>query len=145
MLERRRAPRIKLAWTLQAKVRAYVPARVVDVSTTGALLEVDHPLPPRTACTLRLPVNEDEIQFSAVIRRCSVGGYGLNEKGEKTVLYKAGVAFEALDPALVAKLKEHFAFPEAAPDDDAERSALSQNREALEDSSPDLAIEVEPD
>lgn len=143
MIERRRAPRIRLAWTLQAKVRAYVPARVVDVSTTGALLEVDHPLPPRTACTLRLPVNGDELQLAAVIRRCSVGGYGLNERGEKTVLYKAGVAFEALDPALVIKLKQHLDLPEPGPEEEVQ--ALSQSREALEDSSPGLTIEVEPD
>lgn len=145
MLERRRAPRIKLAWTLQAKVKAFVPARVLDVSATGALLEVVHPLPPRTACTLRLPLNGDEIQLSAIIRRCTVGGHGLNEKGEKTVLYRAGVAFDAVDPGLLAKLKEHFAFPADAPDDEPEQRALSQNREAFEDSSPDLAIDVEPD
>ena len=147
MLERRRAPRIRLAWTLQAKVKAYVPARVIDVSTTGALLEVDHPLPPRTACTLRLPINGDELQLPAIIRRCTVGGHGLNEKGEKTVLYLAGVAFQSFDPAMVAKLKDLLQLPEAGPTDDEEQRALSQYQDALGEVplTPDLTIEIEPD
>jgi hypothetical protein len=131
MSERRGAPRVKLTWTMRAKVKAYIPARVLDVSSSGVLLELDHPLPPRTACTVKITCDEEEILLPACIRRCFVGGHGTNEKGEKVVFYHAGLAFENADPSAVTRLGEHLSLPGALPEDSAEDQALANGREAL--------------
>jgi hypothetical protein len=142
MVERRKAPRVRLTWTLQAKVKCYLPARVIDVSSTGVLLEMDHPLPPRTACSIKIACEADEVLLSAIIRRCCVGGHGTNEKGQKIVLYHAGLAFENSDPTSIAKLREHLSLPMAQPRDDRGIETLPQNREVLGQPTPDEDFDI---
>lgn len=144
-MERRRAPRVRLTWTLQAKVKAYLPARVIDVSSTGVLLELDHPLPPRTACSIKIACEKDDVLLPAVIRRCCVGGHGTNEKGEKIVLYHAGLAFENPDPGSIGRLGEHVSLPLAQPIDKDEYDALANGRDAMPDSNGSVQIAVDVD
>jgi len=148
-MERRGAERVKLTWTLQAKVKAYLPARVIDVSSTGVLLELDHPLPPRTACVIKISCEAAEVQLPAVIRRCCVGGHGTNEKGQKIVLYHAGLAFESPDPQALTRLGEHVSLPLARPQDNGEGEALAYGRDAIDGAVGDRTVRVtldaEPD
>jgi hypothetical protein len=147
MMERRKAPRVKLTWMLQAKVKAYLPARVIDLSATGVLLELDHPLPPKTACSIKIVCESEDVQLPAVIRRCCVGGHGKNEKGQKIVLYHAGLAFENPDPVAIERLREHVSLPAAPPLDRHQNSALADGREAIgqPDDAGGIHIEVDVD
>ena len=148
-MERRGAPRERLTWTLQAKVKAFLPARVIDISSTGVLLELDHPLPPRTACGIKIACDTDGVHLPAVIRRCCVGGHGTNEKGQKIILYHAGLAFENPDPALITRLGEFLALPEASPVDPGESAGPDDRREAprevLPEGTLDITLDVESD
>gem|GEM_PF-2302109 len=144
-MERRKATRVRLTWTLQAKVKAYLPARVIDVSSTGVLLELNHPLPPRTPCSIKIACEAEEVLLSAIIRRCCVGGHGTNEKGQKIVLYHAGLAFENPDPKAISKLGEHVSLPAAQPMDKEEYEALAQSREALREPGSDESFRISVD
>jgi hypothetical protein len=145
MMERRKAPRVKLTWMLQAKVKAYLPARVIDLSATGVLLELDHPLPPKTACSIKIVCESEDVQLPAVIRRCCVGGHGTNEKGQKIVLYHAGLAFESPDPVAIERLGEHVSLPLAKAMDQEEYDALASGQEAMPDSGGSVQIAVDVD
>jgi hypothetical protein len=99
---------------MQARVKAYMPARVLNISTSGVLLELTHPLPPKTGCALKIACDFEEVNLQALVRRCIVGGHGKNEKGEKIVLYHAGLAFDRMDPATLQLLQQFFCLPDPA-------------------------------
>ncbi|MGC8723418.1 MAG: PilZ domain-containing protein [Acidobacteriota bacterium] len=96
MPERRAALRIKPEKPIRAKVKAYIPVRVMDISPRGALLEITQPLPPKTKCDLRVQENGDELVLQATVRRCCVWGYGTNDRLERVVVYRAGLQFRDL-------------------------------------------------
>ena len=112
MAERRRAQRVKLSGNMQARVRAYMPARILNISTSGVLLELTHPLPPKTACALKISCDFEEVNLQAIVRRCIVGGHGKNEKGEKIVLYHAGLAYDQIAPPTRQLLQQFFCLPD---------------------------------
>ena len=111
--ERRKAKRVKLAKPMPAKIKTYFPARVLNVSSTGALIELVQPLQPKIICAIRFLVEGSEIQLPALVRHCTVGAYGKNEKGQKVILYHAGLSFEDPDRASLDRLRELVALPEA--------------------------------
>ena len=112
MAERRRAQRVRLSGNMQARVKAYMPARILNISTSGVLLELTHPLPPKVACNLKIACDFEEVNLQAVVRRCIVGGHGKNEKGEKIVLYHAGLSYDRMDPATLQLLQQFFCLPD---------------------------------
>lgn len=89
-----------------AKVRAYVAARVVDISARGVQVELCHSLPPKTVCDLRFTKGEGEIVLRAEVRRCRVWGMGEDEKGKRALLYRAGLEFADAPQVVLAKLAE---------------------------------------
>jgi hypothetical protein len=114
MAERRRAQRVRLSGNMQARVKAFMPARILNISTSGVLLELTHPLPPKVSCNLKIACDFEEVNLQAVVRRCIVGGHGKNEKGEKIVLYHAGLAYDRMDPATLQLLQQFFCLPDPA-------------------------------
>jgi len=96
MAERERRAELRIApeKPIRAKVRAFVPARVVDISPSGVQIELTQSLPPKTVCDLRFQVEEGEIMLKAFVRSCRVLGPGSNEKAERVLLYRAGLKFD---------------------------------------------------
>ncbi|MEW5765397.1 MAG: PilZ domain-containing protein [Acidobacteriota bacterium] len=104
--ERRTAPRLPIAGRLVAKVKAYLAARVVDISANGIQVELSHSMQPKTACDLRFPKGEGEVLLRAEVRRCRVWGMGDDEKGHRVLLYRAGLEFQDPPAIVLAKLAE---------------------------------------
>lgn len=106
MPERRAAPRLPVAGRLVAKVKAYLAARVVDISAHGIQVELPHSMQPKTACDLRFPKGDGEVLLRAEVRRCRVWGMGDDEKGHRVLLYRAGLEFRDPPAVVLAKLAE---------------------------------------
>ncbi len=87
-----------------AKLRAFVAARVVDISARGVQVELSHPLPPKTLCDLRFAKGEGEVLLRAEVRRCRVWGMGDDEKGKRALRYRAGLEFADAPAVVLAKL-----------------------------------------
>lgn len=104
MEERRRAPRVEPRKRIPAKVKASVPGRVVDISETGALIEVAYSLRPEVSCELRLQVDGKEYTVKAAVRRCRAWGFGYDENDVRVLLYRAGVEFDGLPPELTTRI-----------------------------------------
>jgi hypothetical protein len=106
MIDRRSVPRITPKKPIKAKVRAYIPARVVDISLSGIQVELAQSLPPRLTCDLRFQVQDSEVVLRAIVRRCRVWGAGSDEKEQKVLLYRAGLQFDEASKKKVAGLGE---------------------------------------
>jgi hypothetical protein len=104
-MERRSVPRIKPDQPLSAKVRAYVTARVLDISHRGIQVEMPSALPPRATCDLRFQVNGEEILLRATVRRCVLWGQGAGDKDQRVLLYRAGLQFDEASRAHVSALE----------------------------------------
>jgi hypothetical protein len=105
MPERRAVPRVEPAKPLKAKIRNSLAARVVDISERGAQLEVTSSLRPHTACDLRIRLGDGELVLRATVRRCRAWGFGLDDRDQKALFYRAGVEFDAMDAGTLARLK----------------------------------------
>ena len=104
-MERRSVPRIKPNSPLSAKVRAYVTARVLDISHNGVQVEMPSALPPRATCDLRFQVDGEEILLRGTVRRCVLWGQGADERDQRVLLYRAGLQFDEASRNRVSALK----------------------------------------
>lgn len=96
MAERRSAPRLMPATELSARVRAFLPARVVDVSRTGIQLELSSLLRIGVACDVKLSLEGNELRWPATVRRCRATHFGMDEHGQKVLYYRAGLEFASM-------------------------------------------------
>ncbi len=103
MKDRRSHRRYEPDTPLDARLKSSVPAKVCDISTTGAQLEVQRSLRPTLPCEFRIVREDGDITFKGIVRRCRVWGFGVDDSGERVVIYRAGVEF-AEDPDLIARL-----------------------------------------
>jgi hypothetical protein len=119
MHERRAVPRVEVPQPVAAKIKAALPARVLDVSSQGAQLEVTTCLRPTTSCDLRISLPDGEVTIRSIVRRCRAWGFGLDEREQKVLLYRAGVEFQDLPPETLARLSALFLYqmPEPFPEE----------------------------
>jgi hypothetical protein len=110
MSERRVAPRVRPENPLPAKIRAYHPARILDISTTGSLLAITLPLKPRTSCDLRIGEDSQEIVLKGTVRRSWLKGYHSFDDGSRTTLYHAALEFDRPQASLMERLSERIGF-----------------------------------
>lgn len=96
MAERRSAPRLMPATELSARVRAFLPARVVDVSRTGIQLELSSLLRVGITCEVKLSLEGTELRRPATVRRCRATRFGVDENGQKVLFYRAGLEFASM-------------------------------------------------
>ena len=108
--ERRAVPRVEPKEPLEAKVMMIQSARIVDISSRGAQIELASSLQPSGRCDLRIQFGEGEFAAHATIRRCRASGFGKDEANEQVVLYRAGLEFDDLDPESLAYLSSHVLF-----------------------------------
>ncbi|NOZ78411.1 MAG: PilZ domain-containing protein [Acidobacteria bacterium] len=97
MDNRRRSERYAPGQTLVGKVKATVPARILDISRHGVQVEVPTALRPAVNCDVTLPLEGRELHLRARISRCSAQGFSSFEDGEKKLIYRAGLEFVDLD------------------------------------------------
>ncbi len=104
MKERRAVPRAEPKKPLSARVRAFMPARIVDLSERGLQLELATSLRPEVACDLRIKLDQGDVTVRGLVRRCRAWGFGLDEHDQRVLLYRAGLEFETEPPEEILKL-----------------------------------------
>ncbi len=99
MNDRRRSERYEPPETVLGKVKATVPARVMDISRHGLQVMVPAALRPSVECDLDLPTEYGGLSVRARICRCKAHGFVEGEDGERRLMYRAGLEFVNLDAA----------------------------------------------
>jgi hypothetical protein len=89
---------------------AAVPARVLDISSCGALIELDRVLQPRRGCDLRIQFPEGEFAVRTTVRRCRAWGFGVDGENRRVMLYRAGLEFDEVAPESLARLTASLLF-----------------------------------
>lgn len=108
MVERRAAPRITPPRNIAAKVKAFLPARVVDISRTGVQLELSSLLRIGVVCDVKLSLDGEELRWPATVRRCRAAAFGVDEQGQKVLLYRAGLEFASISDEEWRRLERFF-------------------------------------
>lgn len=98
MKERRREERIVPSEELFGRVRATVPARILDISPTGVQVEVSTALRPTVECDFSLPDGKDMMRVRARVRRCRAASLAERSPDSQLMVYRAGLEFLALSP-----------------------------------------------
>jgi hypothetical protein len=95
--ERRRSLRLVPPVEIEGTVGATVPARVVDLSSFGAQVEVDMRLRPGATCAMVLPAGDGPLTLEVEVRRCRAVGVQ-----DARIVYRAGLEFRFAerDPAV---------------------------------------------
>jgi hypothetical protein len=94
--ERRAHPRVSLKD--RKNPSRVVPSTIVDLSLSGALLEVGATLPTKSRYTVRLEADGTPLELSGEVVRSYVHGFEKDEKGLPAVKYRAAIAFVDMDP-----------------------------------------------
>lgn len=120
MKDRRRHPRVTPDEEVYGKVKATVPARVVDISPEGLQVEVSSGLRPNVECDVSLPVDDGAIQVRARVLRCRAATMRSGADSSE-LLFRAGLAFVGLSAADQETLRQTYGIPveEATPGGDA--------------------------
>ena len=108
--ERRSVPRVVPKMPLDARVLASQPARILDISSRGAQVEVTTSLQPSGPCDLRIRFADGEFAAHATVRRCRAAGFGVDDGNQPVVLYRAGLEFDEVDPECLAWLSANVLF-----------------------------------
>jgi hypothetical protein len=108
--ERRSHPRIPTEGQVQGKLQTAIEAPVLDLSQSGALLEVPFTLPASSRYVLKLAVdNGPDVELTGEIVRCYVHGFDKDERGQPSVRYRAAVKFVELERGQDEALKAFLA------------------------------------
>lgn len=98
--ERREHPRIPLDGGVRGQIESAIDAPLVDLSLSGALIEVPQALPASARYDLKLPAEPDgSLELSAEIVRSYVHGFDREGPGKPAVRYRAAIRFLELDDA----------------------------------------------
>jgi hypothetical protein len=105
--DRRRHPRIDTQGEVRARIHTIAAAPVINLSASGALLEVPCVLKPRSTYTLRLLFAPDRhLDLRVRVIRSYVHGFGRNEQGEQIIHYRAAMEFLAVPEGYLAALEQ---------------------------------------
>jgi len=129
MSEKRAVPRVEPKHPISARVKAFLPARIVDLSARGVQLELATSLRPQVPCDLKIQLDQGEVAVRGVVRRCRAWGFGLDERDQRVLLYRAGLEFKDAPPEalmrMVASVLEE-ASPKEVPAEPASQDAQAQ-------------------
>ena len=105
--ERRSEPRVAIDGSLQGEIEAAVAAPLMDLSVSGALIEVPSALPANARYTLKLPLSATEsLEVHAEVVRSYVHGFDTVSAGKPAVKYRAALKFVDLTEAQIGHLKQ---------------------------------------
>lgn len=114
MEERRQSRRAAPAQEVNITIGGNRSARLVDVSSDGAHLELASALNPRGEYRLSLPLPDGMVRIKARVVHCKLTA--LNPKGGKgQLVYRAGIQFLDLDPKLAASIEIAYPPPVTRP------------------------------
>ncbi|OFV82332.1 MAG: hypothetical protein A2Y78_01935 [Acidobacteria bacterium RBG_13_68_16] len=85
-------------------MKTFLPARIVDISSRGAQIELATSLRPEVPCDLRIQLESGDIVVHGIVRRCRAWGFGLDEKDQRVLLYRAGIEFEEAAPEALTRM-----------------------------------------
>ena len=122
-------PRVEPQHPLSARVKAFLPARIVDLSSRGVQIELATSLRPQLPCDLRIQLDQGEVIVRGVVRRCRAWGFGLDERDQRVLLYRAGFEFENAPPDALVEVVSAV-LEKAAPQEIAAVVAPSSDEEA---------------
>jgi hypothetical protein len=103
--DRRVRTRVAVHGDVLGKIHATNPAPVVNLSETGALVEVECVLRPGTVQMLRLPLAHAELTLRCRVVRSFIHGFEAGE--ESSVRYRAALEFVGLSDEERAALRAH--------------------------------------
>jgi hypothetical protein len=104
MSEKRAVPRVEPKHPISARVKAFLPARIVDLSARGVQLELATSLRPQVPCDLKIQLDQGEVAVRGVVRRCRAWGFGLDERDQRVLLYRAGLEFKDVPPEALMRI-----------------------------------------
>jgi len=105
MIERRKAQRSRVKRETVVRIRASLQARIINISSCGALLELETPLHPSRECDLRFFHHSgDELRVRARIHRCRLERTGDESTEKRELKYRAGVEFLYADEESCARV-----------------------------------------
>ncbi len=85
---------------VRGKIHTEASAPVINLSLTGALLEVPCTLQVGAFYTLRLALHRDRfVDVKGKVVRSYVHGFDKNEKGEMVIKYRAAIQFQSVGDA----------------------------------------------
>jgi len=106
--ERRRRPRVKIGGGVVAKVQTVLHAPVIDLSVTGALVEVGEALRPGARCTVRIPLSAGiMLKLGARVVRSTLVSLASKGTSAKAARYQAAVEFVDVTDADAAQLSAY--------------------------------------
>jgi len=106
--ERRKHPRITVKGEVLGRIHTALPAPILDLSETGALLEVSSVLRPGSIYALRLTLGPDLVlSLRSRVVRSYVHGFQPRKGGETLVRYRAALEFIETTEADRALLRSH--------------------------------------
>lgn len=95
--ERRRHPRVPVHGKVSGKIHAFAEAEVINLSRSGALLQVPNSPAIGALYPLRLSFsNLEPLELKAKVVRCEAYENRRNGEGESTMVFRVGVIFTEL-------------------------------------------------
>ncbi len=91
--ERRKQLRVPAKGGVRGKIHTAASVPVLDLSISGALLEVPCTLKVGEIYTLRLAIRSDVLAIKSKVVRSYVHGFDKNERGEMVIKYRAAIQF----------------------------------------------------
>ena len=105
---RRRSPRVAVTGDVVGRIHTVTAAPILDLSATGALLEVSCALRPGSIYALRVQLSSDHhLNVRSRVVRSFIHGFEPSVGGEAMVKYRAAVEFVEISEAERAILKQH--------------------------------------
>ncbi len=109
MRERRRNPRYVADQEIYARIKSSIPVRIIDVSTSGMMVESTSAVPPVGACDLWVPGDDGDVKLRVRVQR-SRAQFVTGDKQSGGLVYRSGLEFLEMDAsarsALDAILKQ---------------------------------------
>jgi hypothetical protein len=118
--ERRKRVRVTVSGEVQGRIHTVQAAPVLDISETGALLEVPCSLRPGAVYLLHLPIEGGPLTLQSRVVRSFVHGLTKKADGETVVQYRTAVEFLGLTDTARARLQVHIGSHGGAFDEDFE-------------------------
>jgi len=110
MDERRSSFRVSPAHETCVSIGGNRSARLVDITPSGAHLELSSALNPNHTCRLSLQLGEETVRIKARVAHCKLTGFTSFGSGGQLV-YRAGLEFVEIDENLADSIRQ--AYPRA--------------------------------
>ncbi len=106
MNDRRRSERLAAGENFFGRVKATVPARILDLSRHGVQVEIPSSLRPAVECDISVPTAEGDLRLRAKVQRCRAASMTSREGDERHLVFRAGLEFVDVSPRAIRALEE---------------------------------------